>query len=68
MQDNNAPGETRTPNLLIRSQSQPGYAGLRRTILEWDRAPEAATETPKDATGSHNNSHDTFARDLKAVA
>lgn len=51
----NAPGETRTPNLLIRSQ-----------FLGWlskgsGRAPvqEAATQTPKADNASHNNSHNT---------
>jgi hypothetical protein len=51
----NAPGETRTPNLLIRSQSH----GLGTRGSARQHAPEAATERPKSDSGSHNISHNT---------
>lgn len=57
MQHKDAPGETRTPNLLIRSQSQAGYSGLRKAALEWEGATGSPTEQQETPTDSHNNSH-----------
>lgn len=54
----NAPGETRTPNLLIRSQS----VGPRTSGSTPEIRPVDTTQGPKAATGSHNNAHNTFER------
>lgn len=57
MSSNNAPGETRTPNLLIRSQSRLGYSGLRKALQGWECASGNPTHWWETPTDSHNNSH-----------
>lgn len=55
----NAPGETRTPNLLIRSQFRMEHLPPGTVLREWLAKQEAAKQGPKADTGSHNISHNT---------
>lgn len=57
LQRKSAPGETRTPNLLIRSQFPTAWLAPAIAFLQQNARPEADVETPKADRGSHNFSH-----------